>query len=51
MEAIELYKEECLKLLEYEEECKAAGKKVKISYMKLLEDENSVKISIFHKYR
>lgn len=26
MEAIELYKEERLKLLEYEEECKAAGK-------------------------
>ena len=30
MEAIELYKEERLKQLEYEEECKAAGKKVKI---------------------
>lgn len=29
MEAIELYKEERLKQLEYEEECKAAGKKVK----------------------
>ena len=28
MEAIELYKEESLKLLDYEEECKAAGKKV-----------------------
>jgi len=30
MEAIELYKKECLKLLEYEEECKAVGKKVKL---------------------
>lgn len=29
MEAIELYKEECLKMLEYKEECKAAGKKVR----------------------
>lgn len=29
MEAIELYKEEHLKQLEYEEECKTAGKKVK----------------------
>jgi len=28
MEAIELYKEESMKLLEYEEECKAARKKV-----------------------
>ena len=28
MEAIELYKEEHLKQLEYEEECKTAGKKV-----------------------
>ncbi|XP_065906408.1 WD repeat-containing protein 3-like [Dysidea avara] len=28
MEAIELYKEESLKLLDYEEECKAAGKKL-----------------------
>ena len=32
MEAIELYKEEHLKLLEYEEECKVAGKKVKIYF-------------------
>jgi len=30
MEAIELYKEENLKLLEYEEECKAAKKKVRL---------------------
>lgn len=29
MEAIELYKEERLKLLEYNEECKTTGKKVK----------------------
>ena len=28
MEAIEMYKEESLKSLEYEEECKAARKKV-----------------------
>ena len=32
MEAIELYKEERLKLLEYEEECKDAGKKVRIRF-------------------
>ena len=35
MEAIEFYKEERLKQLEYEEECKTAGKKVKIHTLSL----------------